>query len=112
MIQLPEVDSVRISTVMDNNIDVLMSGSEVAHRWKRTSSPFDKAQPIAQHGFSVMIEVTRGAKSGTILFDTGVSKTGILYNMDALGFRATDIQAIVLSHGHTDHAMGLSLIHI
>ena len=106
-IRLPEVDNVRVSTVMDNTIDVLMAGNEVARRWKRGPNPFEREQPIAQHGFSVMIEVTQGQKTGKVLFDTGVSKTGILYNLDALEFSANDIQAIVLSHGHTDHAMGL-----
>jgi 7,8-dihydropterin-6-yl-methyl-4-(beta-D-ribofuranosyl)aminobenzene 5'-phosphate synthase len=106
-IRLSEVDSVRVSTVMDNNIYVLMAGTEVAHRWKRGPNPFEREQPIAQHGFSVMIEVTRGSKTGKVLFDTGVSKTGILYNLDALELRANDVQAVVLSHGHTDHAMGL-----
>jgi 7,8-dihydropterin-6-yl-methyl-4-(beta-D-ribofuranosyl)aminobenzene 5'-phosphate synthase len=42
-----------------------------------------------------------------VLFDTGVSRDGILYNMDAMEVQASDIQAIVLSHGHADHAMGL-----
>jgi 7,8-dihydropterin-6-yl-methyl-4-(beta-D-ribofuranosyl)aminobenzene 5'-phosphate synthase len=106
-IPLPAVDSVRVSMVMDNAIDVLMAGNEVAHRWKRGSNPFEREQPIAQHGFSAMIEVSQGPRTGKLLFDTGVSKTGILYNLDALEFRANDIQAIVLSHGHTDHAMGL-----
>src|SRR5919202_3399283 len=106
-IPLAAVDSVRISTIMDNTIDVLMAGNEVAHRWKRGSKPFEGDQPMAQHGFSVMIEVSQGPRTAKVLFDTGVSKTGILYNLDALELRAHDIQAIVLSHGHTDHAMGL-----
>jgi 7,8-dihydropterin-6-yl-methyl-4-(beta-D-ribofuranosyl)aminobenzene 5'-phosphate synthase len=106
-IPLPAVDSVRVSTIMDNSIDVLMAGSEVAHRWKRGPNPFEREQPIAQHGFSVMIEVSQGPRAAKVLFDTGVSKTGILYNLDALELPANDIQAIILSHGHTDHAMGL-----
>ena len=106
-IDLPEVDAVHVKTIMDNNIDVLMGGTEVAQRWKRGPNPFEKAQPIAQHGFSVMLEVQQGGKTGRVLFDTGVSKDGILYNMDVLEIAANEVQAIVLSHGHTDHAMGL-----
>src|SRR5262249_30507397 len=63
--------------------------------------------PLAEHGFSALIRVKRGEKSGTVLFDTGVSRRGILYNLDALEVDAADIQAIVLSHGHADHALGL-----
>src|SRR5215470_11921319 len=70
-------------------------------------NPYEHPQPIAEHGFSALIEVSRGDKAGTVLFDTGVSRKGILYNMDAMEIAAQDIQAIVLSHGHADHAMGL-----
>jgi 7,8-dihydropterin-6-yl-methyl-4-(beta-D-ribofuranosyl)aminobenzene 5'-phosphate synthase len=42
-----------------------------------------------------------------VLFDTGVSRTGLLHNLDALEINVPEIQAVVLSHGHADHAMGL-----
>jgi 7,8-dihydropterin-6-yl-methyl-4-(beta-D-ribofuranosyl)aminobenzene 5'-phosphate synthase len=106
MIPLPEVDAVQITTLMDNSIDVLMAGSSVAQRWKQGPHPFDR-QPIAQHGYSVLITAVRGDASGSVLFDTGVSRTGILDNADALGVQLNGIQAVVLSHGHTDHTMGL-----
>ena len=102
-----EVDQVKITTVMDNNIDVLMAGTEVARRFPLGPHPFERTQPMAEHGFSALLNVRQGEKQGTVLFDTGVSRTGILYNMDVLGLNAADIQAIVLSHGHADHAMGL-----
>jgi 7,8-dihydropterin-6-yl-methyl-4-(beta-D-ribofuranosyl)aminobenzene 5'-phosphate synthase len=106
-IALPEVADVQIMTIMDNSIDVLMAGSEVARRLPLGPHPFDRPQPIAQHGFSVLIRVRQGDKQGTVLYDTGVDRQGILYNLDALEIDAADIQAIVLSHGHADHAMGL-----
>src|SRR5262249_170650 len=34
-------------------------------------------------------------------------RKGILNNIDVLEIKPADIQAIVLSHGHADHAMGL-----
>jgi 7,8-dihydropterin-6-yl-methyl-4-(beta-D-ribofuranosyl)aminobenzene 5'-phosphate synthase len=103
-----EVDEVKITTVMDNNIDVLMASTEVARRFPLGPHPFERNLPMAEHGFSVLLDVRQGEKQGMVLFDTGVSRTGILYNMDVLGFDPADIQAIVLSHGHTDHSMGLS----
>jgi 7,8-dihydropterin-6-yl-methyl-4-(beta-D-ribofuranosyl)aminobenzene 5'-phosphate synthase len=102
------VDEVKITTVMDNNIDVLMASTEVARRFPLGPHPFERNLPMAEHGFSVLLDVRQGEKQGMVLFDTGVSRTGILYNMDVLGFDPADIQAIVLSHGHTDHSMGLS----
>jgi 7,8-dihydropterin-6-yl-methyl-4-(beta-D-ribofuranosyl)aminobenzene 5'-phosphate synthase len=62
---------------------------------------------MAEHGFSALITVKQGDNSGAVLFDTGVTRKGLLHNLDALEIDAKDIQAIVLSHGHPDHAMGL-----
>ncbi|HBF37590.1 MAG TPA: MBL fold metallo-hydrolase [Firmicutes bacterium] len=54
-----------------------------------------------------MIQVKRGNKQATVLLDAGMSPSGILHNMSALGINPNDIQAIVISHGHVDHTMGL-----
>lgn len=106
-ISLPEVDGVNIRVIMDNSIDLLMANTDVAQRLPLGPNPFDRPLPMAEHGFSVLVDVRQGEKRGRVLFDTGVSRKGILYNLDALELNATDIQAIVLSHGHADHAMGL-----
>ncbi|HVC79643.1 MAG TPA: MBL fold metallo-hydrolase [Chloroflexota bacterium] len=104
---LPAVDAVQITLLMDNTIDILMAGSAVARRLPLGPNPFERPQPIAEHGFSALIEVRLGGKKGTVLFDTGVSRTGILHNLDVMEIDARDIQALILSHGHADHAMGL-----
>lgn len=104
---LPAVDAVQVRLIMDNAIDWLMAGSAVARRLPLGTNPFERPQPIAEHGFSALLAVTQGDKTGTVLFDTGVSRRGILYNLDVMEINAQDIQAIVLSHGHADHAMGL-----
>jgi 7,8-dihydropterin-6-yl-methyl-4-(beta-D-ribofuranosyl)aminobenzene 5'-phosphate synthase len=106
-ISLPEVDEVKVTVIMDNSIDILMASDEVAHRFPLVENLFERPIPIAEHGFSVLIGVKQGSKYSKVLFDTGVSRRGILYNMDALEVNAADIGAIVLSHGHPDHAMGL-----
>ncbi|GAC1422380.1 MAG: MBL fold metallo-hydrolase [Ktedonobacteraceae bacterium] len=106
-ITLLEVDDLKITTIMDNSIDMLMTSTSVAQRIKLGPNPFERQLPIAEHGFSVLITAQRGEKRGTILFDTGLNPRNILYNIDALEVNAADIQAIVLSHGHADHAMGL-----
>ena len=106
VISLPEIDEVQITTITDNSFDVLMASTPVARRWPRKPDSFDHALPIAEHGFSVLIRVRSGERRGTVLFDTGVSPKGILWNIDALEIDAKEIQAIVLSHGHADHALG------
>lgn len=107
---LLEVDEVKITIIMDNIIDVFMSGNEIVHRFN-IQPPLSKADGfsalVAEHGFSAMVQVKCGNKQANILFDTGMSPNGILHNMNTLGINAKDIQAIVLSHGHIDHTMGL-----
>src|SRR5258708_2325279 len=105
-INLPEVDEVQITTITDNSLDILMASTAVARRFPLQKDVFGHAFPVAEHGYSVLIRVRQGDKRGTVLFDTGVSRKGILWNFDALEIDAKEIQAIVLSHGHADHAMG------
>jgi 7,8-dihydropterin-6-yl-methyl-4-(beta-D-ribofuranosyl)aminobenzene 5'-phosphate synthase len=101
------VDQATISIVMDNSIDLLMASSDVARRLPLGPNPFEKPLPIAEHGFSVLISVRQEDEVRKVLFDAGVSRRGILYNIDALEINLNEIQAIILSHGHADHALGL-----
>ena len=61
---------------------------------------------VAEHGFSALVTVRRGERTHTLLFDTGVSPDGMAANMERLGLDAGSIEAVVLSHGHFDHAGG------
>jgi 7,8-dihydropterin-6-yl-methyl-4-(beta-D-ribofuranosyl)aminobenzene 5'-phosphate synthase len=106
-ISLPEVDEAKITLIMDNSVDLLVASTDVARRFPLGPNPFDRPLPMAEHGFSALITVKQGDNSGAVLFDTGVTRKGLLHNLDALEIDAKDIQAIVLSHGHPDHAMGL-----
>jgi 7,8-dihydropterin-6-yl-methyl-4-(beta-D-ribofuranosyl)aminobenzene 5'-phosphate synthase len=58
---------------------------------------------IAEHGLSFYIE--SGDKK--ILFDTGQS-AAFSHNADKLGIDLSDVDYLVLSHGHFDHAGGIS----
>jgi hypothetical protein len=78
-IQPEPVDQAIISIVMDNSIDILMSNSEVANRFPLGPTPFEKPQPIAEHGFSVLIRTRVEDKHAEVLFDAGLSRRGILY---------------------------------
>lgn len=103
-IPLQEVDEVKITMIMDNTIDVFMAGNEIAHRLDLKSA---RGYPIAEHGFSAMIQVKSGDKQGKIILDASISPNGVLHNMDTLGINSADIQAVILSHGHIDHTGGL-----
>ena len=60
---------------------------------------------LAEHGLSFWIEY--GDKQ--ILFDTGQSDI-LIRNAKTLGINLSQVDAIVLSHGHYDHTGGLSAI--
>lgn len=109
---LLEVDEVKITIIMDNTIDAFMTGNEIVHRFDLSSNGPLIADDgfstlIAEHGFSAMIQVKCGNKQGIVLLDAGMSPGGILHNISSLGINLNDMQAIILSHGHADHTMGL-----
>jgi len=57
---------------------------------------------VAEHGLSIYIET----ENRKILFDTG--QTGLfIQNAQKLGIAIEDVDILVLSHGHYDHAGGL-----
>jgi 7,8-dihydropterin-6-yl-methyl-4-(beta-D-ribofuranosyl)aminobenzene 5'-phosphate synthase len=117
-IALEPVDEVVITTLVDNSYDALMADFGPARRARNATIPkvdapqFVDGQThtglVAEHGFSALVTTRRGDTSHTVLFDTGVSPTGMATNFSRLGLDAGDIEVVVLSHGHFDHAGGLS----
>jgi 7,8-dihydropterin-6-yl-methyl-4-(beta-D-ribofuranosyl)aminobenzene 5'-phosphate synthase len=103
---LPVVDRVAVTTVVDNSVDILRADEKVARRW---SVP--RARKIAdlraEHGLAHHVEVTRGRESARLAFDFGLSAASMTHNFRELGLDATKIDALALSHGHSDHFGGL-----
>ncbi len=105
---LKEVDSVEITILMDNYVDLLMISSEIA-RQPRVGDTVGEEQSrlIAEHGFCALVTVIADGRRESILFDAGLSPDGVLHNMDILETPLDDVRAIVLSHGHADHTGAL-----
>jgi 7,8-dihydropterin-6-yl-methyl-4-(beta-D-ribofuranosyl)aminobenzene 5'-phosphate synthase len=55
-----------------------------------------------------LVTVRRGPRSTTLLFDTGLSPDAMTVNADRLGIDLGAVVAVVMSHGHFDHAGGLA----
>lgn len=119
MISLDPVDEVSILTVCDNRMDMLLLSGERAKRWSMNDSvrvvpapslvdgtTFDF--PVAQHGFSALLTIRKADATHRFLFDTGVTPDGCVENLARLDVDPGDIEVLVCSHGHFDHATGIS----
>jgi 7,8-dihydropterin-6-yl-methyl-4-(beta-D-ribofuranosyl)aminobenzene 5'-phosphate synthase len=104
---LTEVDKVEILTILDNTIDILLPDTDKAKRVPRPPDALTRETLIAEHGFAALVTVTSGNTSESLLFDAGLSKKGLIHNMDVLEVNPKELHTIVLSHGHADHTQGL-----
>jgi 7,8-dihydropterin-6-yl-methyl-4-(beta-D-ribofuranosyl)aminobenzene 5'-phosphate synthase len=110
---LESVDRVEILTLVDNYVDVLLAGGPGFTRAalvKKGEDEIPRNTLLAEHGLSLLITVYRDEKSHTVLLDTGYNSATMLHNMDYLNVDPSNIEAIVLSHGHMDHSGGLNPI--
>ncbi len=105
--RLQTVDSVDTTILVDNSIDILLPSTDHVIRptlsWDWSTRP----QLIAEHGYSLLFNVHKKGNVKTILYDAGLSPKTITHNLAVLGIRLTDLDGIVLSHGHADHHGGL-----
>jgi 7,8-dihydropterin-6-yl-methyl-4-(beta-D-ribofuranosyl)aminobenzene 5'-phosphate synthase len=62
---------------------------------------------VGEHGYSALVEIQRGERTSTVLYDAGLSPFGVRENMRRLQVDLRDIEAMVMSHGHFDHTTGL-----
>ena len=60
---------------------------------------------LAEHGLALWVE----ADGRNILFDTGQG-LALRHNVETLGINLAKADAVVLSHGHYDHAGGLGIV--
>ena len=114
--QLLEVDGLEITILVDNQIDMLLPGDETVRRrpfGPSVANPLIDAPELAttlhaEHGFSALVTIEIEGTRHCLLFDAGLSPSGLIDNMDRLQLSAKDIEAVVLSHGHFDHTGGLT----
>jgi 7,8-dihydropterin-6-yl-methyl-4-(beta-D-ribofuranosyl)aminobenzene 5'-phosphate synthase len=103
---LKEVEKVEVTCLVDNNVDVLLPNTEVAHRPVLTRSWY-KQPLLAEHGFSAALTLHIDGVKRRLLLDSGLDPFAASHNADVLGFDLSNCESLISSHGHIDHAGGL-----
>ena len=106
-LNLIPVDRADVTILDDNYFDLLLAGSEIAKRPLIHWDSFTSASLRAEHGYALLLTVWRDGASASILYDAGLGRDTVQYNMDVLGLSVGDLRAVALSHGHADHHGGL-----
>jgi 7,8-dihydropterin-6-yl-methyl-4-(beta-D-ribofuranosyl)aminobenzene 5'-phosphate synthase len=112
MSALKAADSVAVHVLVDNVTDNLSSvpsfvESEFAALGRRRRGAWvlgGDCLCCAAHGLSCLITISRDGTEHWVLFDTGPEDGTFEQNVSRLGVDLGPVEAIVLSHGHWDHA--------
>ncbi len=104
---LKPVDAVEVTIVMDLYLDVLMAGAEGVRRFPLAYDWSERDCLVAEHGFSALVTVEVDGRRSSVLYDAGLSPKALRQNLDVMSIDATNLRAMVISHGHVDHQGGL-----
>jgi len=106
--KLNAVDKVEILTLQDNYIEMTaMDNSAIITRAVPLKDGEIRASILAEHGFSALVKTTAAGRTHTLLFDFGFSENGAAQNAATLGVNMSEVEAVALSHGHSDHTGGM-----
>lgn len=110
---LAEADLLQVQVLVDNVTDSLSSTpSFVTREWPALVRQGMRRVAggslcCANHGLSLVIRVTAGERTHTVLFDAGPVDYAVVHNGSRLGIDFGAIDTVMLSHGHWDHGGGL-----
>jgi len=104
---LKPVERIEILSLQDNYIEMTATdNSAVVTRAIPLKEGHFRQSVVAEHGFSAVVKTGSNGKTKTLLFDFGFSEGGAAYNAGILGADLSQVEAVVLSHGHNDHTGG------
>lgn len=108
-----QIDSCEVLVLVDNVSDILSTvpenvTPEVPNVFNAGAKELSgRCLCCAQWGLSLIVKNRVAGEEHTLLFDSGPEGYGVDRNGDRLGVQFSDIDAVVLSHGHWDHVGGM-----
>ena len=108
-----EAERLEILVIVDNVLDMLSSTPRFVQRETQVLRRFGMTRTAgeclccASHGLSLLITAHGPGGARTMLFDGGPVDMSMARNAPRLGVNFAAIDAMMLSHGHWDHAGGL-----
>lgn len=103
-LNIREADRLEVTILVDNYTDMLVT--ESTDICKRPLLPLPHIL-LAKHGLSCLIKIFAGAEEHTVLMDAAVTPSYLFHNARLLKVDLSELESIILSHGHPDHFLGL-----
>jgi len=106
-LRIRKADRAQITVLADNYTDVFLSSTEKVKRPPHMMEGNVLRGLLADHGFSILVEVFEGSNQHRLLFDTGHADVVVPWNVESLGICLQTVEAVAIGHGHHDHFGGL-----
>ncbi len=104
--QLPALSSVTVEVLVDNFFDVFEPSRP---GFVERVVPGRLKKPlVAAHGLAFWITLQQNGRTTRILLDAANSPLPIFNNLEALEHDLSEVDALILTHGHPDHFGGLA----
>jgi 7,8-dihydropterin-6-yl-methyl-4-(beta-D-ribofuranosyl)aminobenzene 5'-phosphate synthase len=110
---MKKIKNLTVSVLIDNTLD--MFSSRPSHVDSELKVLMDNGLELgsgellcsAHHGLSLHLEAETDSGKKIVLFDAGPDAKGLERNVNRMGVDMKKVDAVVLSHGHFDHAEAL-----
>lgn len=109
-LSVPAVDSLVIKVITDSSYDTPRPSQNRHVKVKRAPFISQKDWRRALHnewGLALALESRMAGETRRMLLDAGYTPQALMNNMDIVGVDGTQMQALIVSHGHYDHFGGL-----
>ena len=106
---VPEVDRVSVRVIVDSYQFAVVAGKktgpvDVQHfGWGLSGDKPPGRTLISEFGLSMHVKSKRGSETRNLLMDFGFTPEALNNNISLLAIDPSELDALVLSHGHYDH---------